>query len=108
MDRRASSVTAPPRPRHTEAAAAACTDVTIHGLELDAYNEAMRSVTSGVRAVALAKCDVVDVIHVDGDIHTMGSSGTVRRGPVAVTTPHLALVFYIGIPYERPQTASAE
>ena len=35
---------------YASAAAAACTDVTINGLELDAYNEAMRSFTSGVRA----------------------------------------------------------
>ena len=62
------------------AAAAACTDVTINGLELDAYNEAMRSFTSGVRAVNLAKCDIVDVIAIDGDIHTVGSSGTVLVG----------------------------
>ena len=65
---------------HASAAAAACTDVVIHGLELDAYNEAMRSFTSGVRAVNLAKCDIVDVIHIDGDIHTVGSSGTVLVG----------------------------
>ena len=63
-----------------EPAAAACTDVTLHGLELDAYNEGMRSFTSGVRAVGLAKCDIVDVIHLDGDIHSVGSSGTILVG----------------------------
>ena len=63
-----------------EPAAAACTDVTLHGLELDAYNEKMRSFTSGVRAVGLAKCDIVDVIHIDGDIHAVGSSGTILVG----------------------------
>ena len=65
---------------YASAVAAACTDVTINGLELDAYNEAMRSFTSGVRAVNLAKCDIVDVIAIDGDIHTIGSSGTVLVG----------------------------
>ena len=44
------------------------------------YNEKMRSFTSGVRAVNLARCDIVDVIHIDGDIHTVGSSGTVLVG----------------------------
>lgn len=65
---------------YASAAAAACTDVTINGLELDAYNEAMRSFTSGVRAVNLAKCDTVDVIAIDGDIHTIGNSGTILVG----------------------------
>jgi hypothetical protein len=51
------------------------TDVTIHGLELDAYNEGMRGFTSGVRAVNLAKCDIVDVVHIDGDIHAVGNRG---------------------------------
>jgi hypothetical protein len=65
---------------YKSAAAAACTDVTINGLELDAYNEAMRSFTSGVRAVNLAKCDILDIVAIDGDIHTVGSSGTVLVG----------------------------
>ena len=40
----------------------------------------MRSFTSGLRAVNLAKCDIVDVIAIDGDIHAVGSSGTVLGG----------------------------
>jgi hypothetical protein len=66
--------------RHAAAAADACTDVTITGLELNGYNEEMRSFTSGVRAQNLAKCDIVDVVHIDGDIHAVGSSGTILVG----------------------------
>ena len=35
----------------------------------------MRSYTSGVRTANLAKCDVVDIIHIDGDIHAVGNQG---------------------------------
>eukprot|EP00035_Acanthoeca_spectabilis_P000344 m.72715 g.72715 ORF g.72715 m.72715 type:complete len:920 (+) comp10147_c0_seq1:27-2786(+) len=57
-----------------------CTDVTILGLELDAYNEAMRVFPSGVKAVELARCDVVDIVHIDGDVHAVGSAGTILIG----------------------------
>lgn len=57
-----------------------CPTVTIHGLELNGYDEMARSWTSGVLLQNLAQCDVVDVIHMDGDIHSVGNAGTVLVG----------------------------
>jgi hypothetical protein len=77
------------------------TDVTIHGLELDAYNEGMRGFTSGVRAVNLAKCDVVDVVHIDGDIHAVGNRG--QNSLLHQSAVSFALLQHGKIPLSPPE-----
>lgn len=59
---------------------AACTNVSVNRVNAGGYGSVSHTGTSGLRMVNLAKCDVVNVHHMDGDMHAKNNDGVVLTG----------------------------